>query len=828
MKFNLLKTYLVFFTALYSPDLNAQLFTELFTKLNNEYRQEKVYLQVDRTLYNPGETIWFKAYLFAGNFPSQISKTLYTELTDAKGKLLRRTTSPVIMSGAAGSIEIPRDVSGTVFVRSYTKWMLNFDSSFLYTKAIPILAPQKDGKPSPVATTQTNPLTAVSTSSVIQFFPEGGDLVQDIESRVAFKSTDQNGIPVNITGEIIDLKGEKITTFKSIHDGMGIFILKPRERELYKAIWKDAQGGQYEKILPAAKPTGIVLEAGYRGSQLEFKIKRSGNSPVYPYVNVIAQMNQQLMCIAKADLEKSQVARGIIPTENSPAGIVHITALSPDGKPLAERIIFANLIDYSFIASIDASIIDTGRRKKNIIRIDVPDTVPCNLSIAVTDAGIDAGAQEDNIYSRLLLTSDIKGYVFNPAYYFSNYEDSVADHLDLVMMTNGWRRFKWDEILAGHFPELKYLPENYISISGQVHGLNKTMLAGKELNAVLELKDKHREFLNTPVLPEGKFNFEGMVFYDTAKLFYQFNKDKNKSLTSKANFDIKSDLLANDLYFQKGSFTFYGSLLPDTATLENAKEIFRIQQSELELHKIKTLKKVEVVTRVKSRQQQMDEEYTSGFFSNGPGVHSRTILPEDDPAFLASQNLFSYLQNRIAGLQISIDGNDASITWRGIPTSLFVDEVPQSAISFNPPGKLVENPSYILSLPMSEIAMVKIFDPPFFGAGSVSYGGQGGAISVYLKKGNERTLLVKGLDYITVPGYTAVREFYSPDYSTPDRTDIPDYRSTLYWNPFVVTDKNKHQAVLHFYNNDYTKKMKIIIEGCREDGKLIRIEKILE
>ncbi len=826
MKINSFKIFILSLSVFFCTNLKAQSFPDLLKTLNNEYCQEKLYLQFDRSLYNSGETIWFKAYLFAGNLPSLISKTLYTELTDTKGKILQRIISPVMMSGAAGSIDIPSAVSGTVIIRSYTKWMLNFDSSFLYTKALSVISPQKPAeKNATKLSVKTNTITA-NSSFFVQFFPEGGDLVQGVESRVAFKATDQKGIPVNITGDIYNSKGNSVTKFTSLHDGMGTFLLKPEAGEQYKAVWKDRQGQINETPLAPAKQNGIVLEAGHHGGQIQFKIKRSANVPEYPFVYVVAQMNQQLLYSAKASINKTQSAKGIIPTENSPAGIVQITVFSPDEKPLAERIIFANLIDYSFTTDLIRSIADTGRRKKNSIQIDLPDTIPCNLSIAVTDAELNPQLAGDNIFSRLLLTDDIKGYVHNPAYYFSSDADSVANHLDLVMMTNGWRRFKWPELLAGHFPELKYLPENFISIDGQVKGLSQTTLAGKEINGILEFKDKRREFLNTPVQPDGKFSFSGMIFYDTAKLFYQFNKDKNKTLTSRTDFVIKNNLLKAPL--QVDNFFIPDLSLPDTISLSKITETRLMQLNDIELQKSKTLKTVEVTTKILTQKDLIDKEYTSGYFSNGPTGHSRIILPEDDPAFLSSQDLFSYLQGRIAGLQISVNGNDASITWRGIPTSLFVDEIPQSSISLNPPGQLTEDPSYMLSLPMSEIAMIKIFDPPFFGAGSVSYGGQGGAISVYLKRATTSSQMSKGLDYIEVPGYSPIREFYSPDYSIVNQANIPDYRNTLYWYPFVVTGKNQRQITLSFYNNDITKKIKVIIEGCNENGKLTRVEKIFE
>ncbi len=826
MKTNHLRTYLLVVAVFLCSNIRAQRFTALLKTLAIDYPQEKLYLQFDRTLYNPGETIWFKAYLFEGQFPSQISKTLYAELTDAKGKVLQCITLPVVMSSAAGSMNIPADVSGPVFVRSYTKWMLNFDSSFLYIKAISIIAPQKTTGKLPVTSlSKTNPVTTSSSFSV-QFFPEGGDLVQGVESRVAFKATN-NGIPVKIAGDILDSKGGKITSFASIHDGMGTFILQPQGGEQYKAVWNQ-QGQNLEKLLPTAKENGIVLEADYYGNQIEFKIKRSSNTPAYPFVYVVVQMHQQQVYKAKAYMGKTLTATGIIPTENLPAGIVQVTIFTPDEQPLAERIIFVNLSGYSFITNLNAVVSDTAKRGKNVIQIEVPDTLSCNISVAITDADLSPGQSDGNIYSQLLLTGDIKGYIFNPSYYFSNDADSVANHLDLVMMTNGWRRFKWEEVMTGHFPKLNYIPENYISIEGQVQGLNKTLLSGKEINGILELKSKKKEFLNTPVQPEGKFTFSGMIFYDTAKFFYQFNKDKKKTLTSRAGFDIKSSLLKEPLHLQPGNSLLWGLRESDTATLTKNKDVLYKQQlNGFVSQKIKTLKMVVVTTKIKTKQDLLDEEYTSGAFRNDPGEHSRTILPEDDPAFLSSQNLISYLQNRIAGLQIDLSRTENAVTWRGLATSLFVNEISQEALGFTPPyeGKIIQDDSYILTIPMSDVVMVKIFDPPFFGDWG---GGPGGAIAVYLKKARTGNQMMKGLDYTLLPGYSPVREFYSPDYSSPAQSDIADYRPTLYWNPFVITDKNHQRIELTFYNNDITKKMKVIIEGCNENGKLTRVERILE
>ena len=125
---------------------------------------------------------------------------------------------------------------------------------------------------------------------------------------------------------------------------------------------------------------------------------------------------------------------------------------------------------------------------------------------------------------------------------------------------------------------------------------------------------------------------------------------------------------------------------------------------------------------------------------------------------------------------------------------------------------------------MSDVAMVKVFRPPFFGAIG---GGSGGAIAVYLKRGAAGNQSIKGLDFSAITGYSAIKEFYSPDYSSVDAShDQTDLRTTLYWNPYLLTDKDHKRILLSFYNNDFTKSIKVTIEGCNEEGKLTRIEKI--
>lgn len=781
--------------------LHAQ-YDSVLKVLDTRFPQEKVYLHFDRQYYNPGETVWFKAYIFAANMPSLISKTLYADLIDEKGKVIARKVAPVVSSSAAAAFDLPSTLtSNNVYVRAYTDWMLNFDSSFLYVKSIPIIQEKQ-----PAA-------KKVVPKNFLQFFPEGGDLVQNVESRVAFKATDVHGLPYAISGDVVDSKGKSVAKLSSMHDGMGFFTLKPESNEQYKATWKDVTGKVQSTPLPDAKKDGYTLTVTQDAIGVRFLISRpEGNSASAAAVTVVGQMQQQLVYMANANVAKGPTVRGVIPTENIPAGIMQLTIFSSDKKPLAERIVFVNKQDYYFITDLNGPLKSFEKRKKNVIQVDVPDTIPTNLSVSITDAGLNPHLEgEEDIFSNVLLTSDIKGYVHNPAYYFSSDVDSVRNHLDLIMMTNGWRRFKWEDALAGKFPATPNQPSDYVVLNGKINGLNKTELLSKELSAILEV-NKKQEFLQVPVNNDGTFTIPGLVFFDTAKIYYQFNNDKDKVLTSRANFDIKSSLMKGSVMAKNDTNLVFRSVLPPKEIWAGNVAMSERNQKVLDARrKVQTLESVTVTARQKSKSQLLDEQYASGLFAGGD-AYSFDLAT--DMTAQGAMSVLNYLQGKVAGLQITGSGTSTQMSWRGSTPSLYLNEM-QSDMSF------------IQNLNMADVAYIKVFRPPFFGTQG---GGAGGAIAVYTKKGaNLNNSDVKGLDFTAIAGYNSDKEFYSPDYSKYDeRHTDGDYRTTLYWNPFVLTDKNSRRQLFTFYNNDITRRFRIVIEGCDEQGRLTRIEKIFE
>ncbi len=779
---------------------HAQRVDSLLSILETRYPQEKIHMQLDKAYYNAGETIWFKAYLVADNLPSAISKTMYAELLDDKGALLQRKIMPILQSGAASSFDLPDTVgSPRLFIRAYTSWMMNFDSSLLFLKPIKII-PAKPAAKKPAST----------ITYTLQFFPEGGDLINTISSKIAFKASDNQGEPIVIKGDIVDGKGKKLTQFSSTHDGMGFFTLQPVAGEKYKAIWKDKKGVQHENPLPAAKSTGAVLSTHLSDNQLNYTITRPETTDaMYTTFYVVAQMQQRLVYSASINMSKKTTITAPIETDSLPNGVVQITIFNGEWIPVTERIVFINHYNYFFITDLHSGVKNLGKRGRNTLQIDVGDLLLSNLSISVTDAGLNPVTKnEESIYSQLLLSSDLKGYIYNPAYYFSSDADSVRQHLDLVMMTNGWRRFKWENVLSEKWPVINVVPDNFISVSGKISGLSKALLYQKELTGILKTKNGGSNLFSMPLTSQGEFFEDGLYFFDTARMYYQLNNDKDKTLTASANFSFRNTFIKAPPQSIAMLSALYAPEKTDSVTLQKSSTMASLQREQVDFNKTKTLETVQIKAKQKSLKEKLDEEYTSGFFKGGDGY---TFTTEDDPSARSAISILAYLQGKVAGLQITTNGV-GSATWRGSATSFFLNE-------------MTTDVGNLQSINMNDVAMIKIFRPPFFGGAG---GGAGGAIAVYTKKGGSDNSQVKGLPLALLTGFSPIKEFYSPDYEKSPEPDLKDYRTTLYWNPNLYFDKDTRRVIIPFFNSDNCKKIRVTIEGINEAGQLTREEKIIE
>ncbi|SHE66837.1 hypothetical protein [Flavisolibacter ginsengisoli] len=790
---------LVFMAAIVamSTIARSQALDSTLAHYNRNYQPEKVWLHYDKDVYQAGETIWFKAYLMDGLFPAQQTKTIYIDWVGDNGEVLAHTVSPVVEGTSNGQLDIPDNYTGNfIHVKSYTKWMLNFDSSFIYSKDIRILNKNISAK--------TNSTASITT---VDFFPEGGDAIAGISNRVAFKAADQYGLPVNIRGAIEDNKGTLIDSFRTKHDGMGSFIFTPIAGTIYLAKWKDGKGISHTSELPPVKTSGASLQVVISEKKRIVTIQSNAVEDKFKMLHLVGTMNGGIAFKSEVNLVATKISRKVIPTENLPSGILTITVFDADWNAIAERITFIDNGDYSFATSLEVVHWGLNKRAQNDIRLNVPAGLQgANLSVSITDAGIEADSSS-SIITHFLLTGDLKGYVHNPSYYFSSKADSVLNNLDLVMLTHGWRRFKWEDITKGKLPEIQQPRDtSYLSLSGKVYGVTKSQLSGKEsIFLFLTQKDSATQTVLTPINRDGSFKEPDFIFFDTLKVYYQL---KSK-LFSSAEAKFMTDRLSTPNYLSASKNFIKFKPTNDTSGFYRhtllAAELVRLQR----MQKGKLMENITVTAKSKPLLKQMDEKYTKGLFSGGDGYQFDLA---NDPMALGQMNVFNYLQGKVAGLQINSTGSTPTLSWRGGSPQLFLDEMPIDA-------------EFLNTIPVSDIAFVKVFRPPFMGG----FNGSGGAIAVYTRKGDDTRSKPGGLNTNTIIGYTPIREFYSPNYSRFDkRNEQPDVRTTLYWNPLVLVRPNNTSVQLQFYNNDVSKAFRVVIEGISKEGLVTHHEEVIE
>ena len=821
---NIKFTLTIAFMLLLIHKLTAQSIDSTLAKYADDFPQEKAHLHFDKGIYYKGETVWYKAYVITGLDLSDCSKNFYVDWFDDKGVLIKHIITPMFASSARGQFNIPADYTGKfLHVKAYTQWMLNFDTAFVFNKDIKVDQIQEEkviGKIEPIkkgSSTEKKQTVVVTQpkkhSASIQFFPEGGSILNGVSNRIAFLINNEYGLPVSAVGALKNNKGEFIDSVSTEHDGMGSFNIQPDSTQPFSVTWLDEYGITHVNNLPVGLSSGASLQVEPTKNKALFFVNRTKNAGENMNLTyVIATMHQHEIYKSKINLSTRYSAIGEIPTTELPTGVLQITLFDANFAPIAERIVFVN--NYKFLFNPQVRITKKGvdKRAMNTVEIEVDDSLLSNMSVAVTDANLLTDASS-NIVSDLLLSGDIKGIIHNPSYYFSSKEDSVLTHLDLVMLTHGWRKFNWKEVTLGKVPSIINQKETeFMGLKGNIFGnLNKTSMLNQTIFCILKGKDSSKQTLFLPVTRTGNFQQKGIMFYDTVYVYYQLAG--NKSLTDRVEIRFKTGLIdaPSKKYSTITASPFLWDYdLKDTSLLERSRMLYT-EKARIEKRKAEhQLEDVTVRTKVKRQVDVLDEKYASGLFSGGD---SRQFDVTSDPFASSSQDVFSYLQGRVAGLQIVNNGADVSLSWRGSRPELYLDEI-----------KVEEDQIKIIS--MNDVAYVKVYPPPFFGPSS---GGAGGAICVYTRKGGDiKPTPGVGLNFQLLAGYTPYKEFYNPNYEVNQNDYKTDTRSTLYWNPYVLTNGKTKTVQIEFFNNDISKKLRLILEGINIDGKLARVEKIIE
>ncbi|MBY0481785.1 MAG: hypothetical protein K2Q21_10540 [Chitinophagaceae bacterium] len=782
---------------------SAQKMDSVMTIYEEQFPKEKIHIHFDRTIYNKDETIFYKLYLMTGSDLSPLSRNVYVAWYDTSGNFIRQTAAPLYQSSAKGSFDIPANYKGDfIRVKAFTRWMLNDDSSFIYQKDIPINSGTFSKTKSAVAKTK------------VELFPESGVLVQGLNSRLAFKATNGSGLPVFIKGFLVNDKNKVVDTIKVAHDGMGLLNFKTIAGENYQLNWIDENAQKGSTPVPQALKSGVTLRVTMDNEKAYAQVERTSEVPDnYKYLRLLVHQNQHLIYTVEFKGEDRLIQKASLPIDELPTGVLQLSLFTKDWMPIAERIVFVNNRLHEYNAKLSVPLSNLSKRGKNVIEILVSDTAASNMSIAVTDASI-VMPEQQNIYSDFLLSNEIRGKVYRPAYYFSSDADSVAAHLDLVMLTNGWRKFDWEKVKAGVVPVNKYPFESeFMKIAGKVYGSQANKVPPDlQLNLVIVAKDSSKKFLYMPVMKDGSFEEKSVFFFDTVRVFYGFNGSGNTRLTDQVQVQLQNGLLHQE--FRKINLGSNGYQQGWSDSMARAKlNYYLLEQEKLRKQmESTTLQEVIVKSKVKSPTQVLEEKYATGLFSGGDGY---SFDLSSDASSTGAMDVLSYLQGKVAGLTISGYGAQASVSWRGSTPDIFLNEMKMSI-------------DMVQTIPVTNIAYIKVLRPPFFGSAG---GGAGGAIAIYTKKGKSATSNTdnsKGMENTILGGYSVFKEFYSPNYDKPTGNFDADNRTTLYWNPYLLTNKRSPRVKIEFYNNDSSKKLQIVLEGVNSNGKLARVVKYIE
>jgi hypothetical protein len=744
------------------------------SEYNNRYPQEKLHIHFDKDTYLPGETVWMKAYLLSDSKPSAVSKNLYFDWTDADGRLLVHSVSPITEGGASSFFKIPAWVkNGVIHVKAYTQWMLNFDYAFLYNKDIPVLMPVEGAMPVPD-----------KLQTTINFFPEGGDLVNGVSSIVAFEALNQHNKPAMVRGSVRTVNNIFVDSFSSTYNGMGILRFKPMAGESYTATWTDEAGELHTTPIPNAKANGLVLHVDpFNNDQLHYQLEKSADATNLTKIIVVGTINQKVVYRNSLNLENNMAEANISAT-SFPCGVLQLTAFDADMTPLAERVVFVNNEKAYAKIQLKNESVSLNKRARNEISIEMPDSLVTDLSVSVTDAGLGFDSS-NNIYSDLLIAGDLKGTIPDAASFLSN-PVNANEHLDLLLLTHGWRRFNWESVVSGKSPELKYPRDaGFLSIKGGIR--NGSNLDAQDSMALLMIsRDRKKHILKMPVDQEGKFEQDGLFFYDSVQVVYRFNHAAK--LGSDAQISLFSGLLPAITPAKADEPAFSWVKVPDV-----------ILENELNGHLIET----------------HDNSIPS------PAM-SYIVTPQSDSLGKNSESAAHYLSENFVDLRFPASIRENAPAGETRLASFKVNSfAPRSNVNVTIDGEPVAMDD-LKHVNMKEVLFIK-FLPKANQKGLPT-------LAITSRQAlDQSNILDNKTGYAVITGYTPVREFYQIRYDNKiEDYQATDFRSTLYWNPRLRLDKTHRKMNFVFYNNDISNKFRVVVEGMNQDGKLCRMEEIIK
>ena len=620
----------------------------------------------------------------------------------------------------------------------------------------------------------------------VKFFPEGGALLSIPHQNVAFKAQGADGFSKEVEGFLFNSKGDTLTNFRSEHNGMGIFTMNPVNNETYYVTVRTNDSITKRFDLPAIEPKGISIAMSHYKQEIRYEIQKTEATEWPQKLFLLAHTRGKLAILQPINPKRTF---GKMNDSLFTEGITHFMLIDEQGNALSERLIFVP--DHKPNQwQITADQPTYGKREKVSLQIAAKDNegnpVEGTFSVSITyRKSIQPDSLADNILSNLLLTSDLKGYVEDPAYYFLNQDARTLRSIDYLMMTHGWRRHKMENVLRT--PSLNFT--NYIekgqTISGRIMGF---FGANVKKGPICVLAPKYNIIATTETDEKGQF-IVNTSFRDSTTFLVQARTKKGF-----AGVDILMDppqypVATHKAPYFNGAATFMEDYLMNTRDqyyMEGGMRVYNLK---------------EVTVTAKRERPSSKSIYTGGI---------NTYTVEEDRLQGYGQTAFD-AASRLPSVTIT-NGSEIHIRNNSEPAIIVIDDI------------VYEDASDILKdIQVSDMSSISLLR----GADAVILGprASGGAVVITLK--DPRNLPARpaqGIITYTPLGYSESVEFYHPTYDTPEKKNAQrsDFRSTVYWNPELRLDA-EGKATIEYYTPDSTAPEDIIIEGVDKNGKVCRI-----
>ncbi|WP_010134503.1 TonB-dependent receptor [Ochrovirga pacifica] len=818
---SLLAALLVSFGLFPTADFIKKIEQHLTTYTDNY--PEKIFIHTDKPYYATDENLWFTAYLVNGisHQKSEKSRIVNVELLNNRDSILIRKKLYVSHTSVAGDFKIDKNWKpGTYTLRAYTRYMRNQSSDFFFQKEIPVYelevndslsSSKKSKKNKKKANTTTtvspNLKKVVETKPRLRFYPEGGYLVANSQNKVAFEISDgENEIDLEAT--IKDQDGNEILTFKTLKMGLGSFLFIPEANKTYYASFT-LNGKEERYPLPKAIEKGYVLNVTNYGNYLLANINTTVEQGLKGTFLVAHEKGRLLYKHYEETSDLNYLKK--IPTTSLTDGVVNFTLFDAKGRPVAERLVYVDNPMNDVQVDIQKSGNKFRNRKKVTLEIDVKDhqgnATAANISLAVRDLkAFPYNSRTGNIQSWLLLNSDLKGAIKNPGYFFEKQNDVKRRYLlDLVMMTQGWRRFTWQELLKEK-DSVTYTPEKGLYISGVTKHLKKPYT---------EHSSATRLTFFDPIVQEpiqqsdslGKFKFGPYIFFDSIPILiesrlYDFKstKRKNRNVVILVDKEKTKDIKSGKIYFNKNSLSDESK----QRKLENFVKVTQYIKEEKFKYdqEIERLNEITLIARRKTQAEKRREEMNS-LTDYGEPMSSAdrldVLTDVIEPGTYTALDLLRQMNG------VTVFSDTVYLKRNNGPAKVMLD------------GLEVDG-SFLSAINGDEISFIDLLE----GADAATFMNAGnGVIALYSNTGNVGNRSVKrkpGIIDFYAKGFYRAKEFYKPNHINGfEEMNKPDLRTTLHWEPIVRTD-GTGKAQISFFTSDIKSDYLIEIQGISDTG----------